>query len=241
MLQRTNVMRNSFPFYALTCALLVCAGTERAFAEPSCTETDTTVFYGNGVLTDRVGAFLSLTALQDHLAASLSDQEYQKLDFRTSLNASGGTIADLFESAIQDISTDVSSFWRWMSGIWVMPEWFRDRIVDAAAVIDEAALLMDLGTHVANYRSSILEGRRVVLVAHSQGNFFANQAYAHLTTAERASFGIVSVANPDSDVATRGNHTTLFEDLVIAAIRAVKIAIGAWLLSVPPGRCRECG
>jgi hypothetical protein len=116
-----------------------------------------------------------------------------------------------------------------------MTQSMRDRLVNAAAAIDATALVsgMDLTTHVTNYRAAILEGKKVVLVSHSQGNLFANQAYSSRSANERQSFGIASVANPDSFVAGNGPYTMLLEDLVVAAVRAVKLAVGG-ALPLPP-------
>jgi hypothetical protein len=183
--------------------LLFVAPIASAQSAPSvCSATNTRVFFGNGVLNDRIKAKLNLTTLQDALSATMATSDYEQLDFQLSFNATGGAIADLFESSIQDIASDISSFWRFLGAVVPMPTSFRERLVNAAA------------------------GKKVVLVAHSQGNFFANEAYGNLAASERQSFGIVSVANPDSFVAGGGPYTTLFEDLVIAAVRAVKIATG---------------
>ena len=58
----------------------------------------------------------------------------------------------------------------------------------------------DLDRHIQQYKSNILSGNKVIVVAHSQGNFFANQAWDKLAAHEKQSMGIVSVANPDSTV-----------------------------------------
>ena len=70
--------------------------------------------------------------------------------------------------------------------------------------------------HVARYRSDILAGEKVVLVAHSQGNYFANVAYGLLSSEEQASLGIVSVSNPDGQVAL--NQCTEEEPGTLGAI-----------------------
>jgi uncharacterized protein YfaP (DUF2135 family) len=64
----------------------------------------------------------------------------------------------------------------------------------------------------------------VILLAHSHGNFFANKLVDQLTTTERLSTRIVSVANVDTRVAGGALHTTLTEDRVVAAARALRPA-----------------
>ncbi len=56
------------------------------------------------------------------------------------------------------------------------------------------------------------------MVAHSQGNLFANIAHTGINQDVIDGFGIVSVANPDSYVAGYGPYTTIIEDVVIFAV-----------------------
>src|SRR4051812_24348523 len=43
--------------------------------------------------------------------------------------------------------------------------------------------------------SAILEGRKVIVVAHSQGNYFANEAYGRLSSSEKSTSISVSAAD----------------------------------------------
>jgi len=86
--------------------------------------------------------------------------------------------------------------------------------------------VQDLSTHVADYKTTILEGKKSLLVAHSPGNFFANQAFGSLSGLEQRSFGIVAVANPDSFVATGVHIPPLFEDLSFSSDYFGKNRIG---------------
>jgi hypothetical protein len=65
-------------------------------------------------------------------------------------------------------------------------------------------------------------GNRVLVVAHSQGNLYANAAYGNLASKDTVpmdAFGIVSVATPASRVAGGGPYYTLMYDLVISAVQ----------------------
>ena len=68
------------------------------------------------------------------------------------------------------------------------------------------------------YNRLLLECKRVVVVAHSQSNFYANMAAGGIDPNLADSFRIVSVANPTSFVEGEGPHTTIEEDLVIALV-----------------------
>lgn len=58
----------------------------------------------------------------------------------------------------------------------------------------------------------------VLLIAHSQGNLFANKMYELLTDKEKEKFAMVSVATPAGTVAKGGGYTTLHDDWVIKGI-----------------------
>jgi hypothetical protein len=193
-----------------------------------CTPKDAAIYFGNGVNTTRTQAKRALTTLENELHTFITSIEFERLEFVLAYNTTGGFADDLLESVIQDLQTDVTLFWRILSSRVPMPNSFRDKLLALAAAVDEAALAnnQDLAIHVTSYKNKILEGKKVVLVSHSQGNFFANQAYGNLSTTERSSFGITSVANPDATVASGGPYTTLYEDLVILAIRVAKHAAG---------------
>jgi hypothetical protein len=117
-----------------------------------------------------------------------------------------------------------------------MPDWFAGIMEELAVAKDAEALVTtdSLKDHLNDYKTKIAEGKKVLLVAHSQGNFFGNQAYGLLSNTERQSFGIVSVANPDSFVADDGPYTTLINDTFIWAITFVKAGLGLPSLPMTP-------
>ena len=75
--------------------------------------------------------------------------------------------------------------------------------------------------HIYDDNKDLCEGKKVVVVAHSQGNLFANIAYKGINKDNIDGFGIVSVANPSGYVAGDSSdtyYTTIEEDKVIAVI-----------------------
>ncbi len=100
-------------------------------------------------------------------------------------------------------------------------DWYK-----AAAINNLTALLGNPPT-TANYIEHrtridnwILEGKKVLFVAHSQGNLFANAAYNYAltkTTSESVKVVHVAPASP----ALNGEHTLADLDLVINGLRAV--------------------
>lgn len=195
--------------------------------------TGTVVVFGNGILSKQHDANASRDKLSELLNATLTPEEFNKITFGLAYNKSYGFTRDLYESLKQKILTDnvAVSFWRWLGGREVVPDAVREELTKIATQFDFSTRVAptDLNNHLALYRSSINAGKKVVVVAHSQGNFFANAAYERLHIGHDAitsrSFGIVSVANPAGFVGGGGPYTTLFEDLVIEAIAASTISL----------------
>ncbi|MBY4707380.1 hypothetical protein K6V18_20335 [Ralstonia insidiosa] len=80
-------------------------------------------------------------------------------------------------------------------------------------------------THVTDYTRDILDnGRRVLLVAHSQGNLYANASHRLLYTNPEVtpgSFGTIGVASPANYVAGGGEYITSDADVIINALRSI--------------------
>lgn len=206
-------------------------GDALAQSQPvACTPATALIAHGNGILTDFDDAVDSMEALSRALQDVLPAEEFQGIRFAVTYNSTNGFIADILESVVQDLSTDVTQFWRFWTNLLPMPENLQRLVEERVAQLDEAALVNtdSLQRHVDLYRVNILEGKKVLLVAHSQGTFYANQAFSLLTEADRRSFGIVSVALMDHFVAGEPPYPyiTLFEDLIVNVVRVVKAAAG---------------
>ncbi len=188
----------------------------------------TAVFFANGISNTILEAVNSLSELKAKLRTTLPRDQFNALDFKIAYNNSHGVLLDLFESVKQKVGGDTyaDSFWRWISNLDPMPDWLQEVAKTSLTAIDQTRLVSDgdLVSHLAMYRARILEGRKVLVVAHSQGNLFANAAYNILyngsTRITSRSFGIVSVANPASFVGGGGPYSTLSNDLIIGAIAA---------------------
>lgn len=193
-----------------------------------CVDKEAVVVYGNGVKSTKKATKLSIDDIEDALFFRLPKERFDRLDFDIAYNPTAGFLSDLLETFIQDQQTDTSQFWRFLAGLEIMPEALAQVFEDLATAIDEEALVANptLQEHVGFYKAQILEGKKVLLIAHSQGTLFANQAFFSLTAEEQDSFGIVSAALIDSFVAGGGTYTTLTEDAVVFALFLVKTAAG---------------
>jgi hypothetical protein len=153
------------------------------------------------------------------------------LGFDVAYNDTHSLPLDLLESTIQFLTGNVSRFWRILWEIDPMPDLVADQMLLLSNALDYSALLTtdSLLDHVKTYQNVIDEGKKVILVAHSQGNLFGNQAYNFLSTNERRSFGMVSVANIDSNVlgdfSEAAIYTTLSNDKFIQGLIAVQLGL----------------
>lgn len=186
------------------------------------------------LLPTRLSAKLSLDEIERALADELSLEEFEALEFAVTYNPTAGLYSDLLEAAVQELNLDSTSFWQFLLGVEPMPQPFQSLLEEITATVHEITLVeqQTLDNYVSFYKTQICQGKKVVLVAHSQGNLFGNEVFDSLTENEKASFGIVSVATPAHFVAgddrfVGDNHTTLEEDLIIEAIRIAKFLVGA--------------
>jgi hypothetical protein len=131
----------------------------------------------------------------------------------------------IFEVFRQREGEQAATFWRWISGLSLAPEWFRDLSLDLASHSDLRGAIIDtdLRQHVQRYKTVLMEGGRVLVVGHSQGNLYANAAHTNLAHDQSGlpmeAFGVVAVATPSARVAGGGPHVTRADDLVINAVR----------------------
>jgi hypothetical protein len=71
--------------------------------------------------------------------------------------------------------------------------------------------------NVHSYRAELALRNKVILVAHSNGNVYADEAYGRLTPAERTGVGVVAVATLLGSVPGNGPYVTLVEDTYLTA------------------------
>ncbi len=227
-------------------AFLLCAsllGVPMMALGASCEQSSKhALFYVNGVWNPtRDGARQALYALE-RLTAEMEGGT-ERFDIQLAYNDGDGYLSDLVEAAGQRFgaSMDWAMFALWVAG---------DAVPTALEVVYTRELgLATIGKflppkttsevlreHVSQYRVALCRGQRLVLVAHSQGNFFANatiESAEGLTPIEAANLRIVSVANPDNHIAASNaliGPVTLAEDAVISKVPGAMRA----LYSNPP-------
>jgi hypothetical protein len=150
------------------------------------------------------------------------------LSFDLAYNQTAGILLDIYDSYLQKVNLQEkpSFFWRIIANLTIPPEPAEQVILEEFSQIDLNSYVNqdDLDKHLAQYRAEFSKGH-VVVIGHSQGNLYANQAYNRLSLTEKGRFGIVAVATPSSSVAGYASgeepYTTLKEDRIIALVRSI--------------------
>lgn len=109
-------------------------------------------------------------------------------------------------------NNDPSQFWEWVANISIAPQWFQDIYIDYVTDLSNASYSnsADIRRMVAESLQDFRSGKKVVLIAHSQGNYFANMTYQYIKDnypQYQNSIGIVAVGSYASRVQDGGFHT----------------------------------
>lgn len=194
---------------------------EAAYA--SYCDKKTHVFFGNGMFNTESTATKSLKKLEAAMKSS-GDLPEDNWIFDVSYNHDE-RLFSIFQAFRQRQGESASTFWRWIRGVSLAPDWFREKTIELATQgdLEQAIRDADLRRHVQRYKTVLMEGGRVLVVGHSQGCLYANSAYTALAKDSddlpMDSFGIVAVGTPSSRVAGGGSYVTRTDDLVINTVR----------------------
>ena len=174
------------------------------------------IYYGNGMHITPARARVQTLQMDAKLRAALPAGA--KATYSYAYNNSEDDVTQVLQVLGQGLDDRSIQFQSWINVPSGAPSVFRSAVksVEQAATVSSYVKDADLAAHVARYKADLAAGRRVIVVAHSQGNFYANRAYEQLTS--KAGFAIVSVATPASFTAGDGPYTTLTTDQIITPI-----------------------
>ena len=138
----------------------------------------TDVYFANGILTSKEQAKQNAKLLTDLLARPDIPKVYVAYNHTFDSHfVKGGP--DLFESLLQKLSV-MKRIDMWLSN-------------DERVTVHQ----YDLNKQISAFKNSINEGRKVLVVAHSQGNLFTNEAYESLNEEGLDdAFDALSIASP---------------------------------------------
>lgn len=235
----------------LAAPLLLLVMTRQAEAGTCPDDRTNAIFTLNGVLTDPDEARANLRALVGAVSERMSSEEFIRTEFDFIYNENN-SLGDLLEVILQSKGLTESRIIRTMEGLESAPELTKaeqDQLANLEIWDGNRRNLAAFQRLKDTVRNTIVAGKRVVVVAHSQGNLLANSAAADstfLTAEQRRSYATVNVAVPDDRVQLSPNEYSLSDyitlrklndndpgphgDLVINPLSAILRSI----LSLPP-------
>lgn len=203
------------------------------------------LYFGNGVWTTSDDAFESVLSIQTRLKESMTSLSFSTMTVDVAYNRSSSKFGDVAETAGQILGAEWPSLlMAHLSGLSRLGRFvlspFKKPLNEALAQKASEAFLTtelsreDIASFVTRYTTDIGQGRKVVVVAHSQGNIFANRSFRELSSSQKDSFAVIPVASPDSVVeASYIGHVTFFSDIVISAVQALRALSGLPLAPLP--------
>ncbi len=202
-------------------------------------EQDYKIYYVNGVANTRAAAIASMKDLKAQVSQATRENglNIRCLEFGIAYNHSEGMVNDLLEAFVQrglqsDYPMLVPFIYSYEDLEMYEQLLFEDEYEDAYYLIQEIQtqefqatddIFVTLREHTNSYYDDLKLQKKLILVAHSQGNFYANSAYVEMTEnilyeqiGNDDNFSIVSVATPANRV--RGpdpnRYTTLLSDFI---------------------------
>lgn len=218
-------------------ALLAYPYIAQGFTNP-CIEGDTTeVFYLNGVWNTRFEAnhslFLLKQAYQRDLEAKYPGQHFV---FRLAYNRHEGLMRDIIETIGQKRNEiNDPEVHQWTAAEYLIlymtvrrfVAWVPVPAQPIATTIEgylaaRMTAIQDASAFIQMARTSLLEGKRELWFAHSQGNMFAGQVVATLMGEYPRSIGMIGLASPAAAAYNNSPYFTAHDDRVINALRLVQ-------------------
>lgn len=208
------------------------------------------IYYVNGVGNSKEEARLSLATLVAFVRDRVVKPANTCTSFRLAENPTAGYYVDILESANQRWELSPEQFWLALVDLGSalslsesQREEFASYVADSLAqriydnyANDQATILK----HVALYKDDYKNCRSILLVAHSQGNLYARQAFEQSALGSDGiplgAMHVVDVATPDIVTVNGGPYATSSTDRVINVIRSLINALPAntsWAPNAP--------
>jgi hypothetical protein len=186
-------------------------------AVPTCTtpEPSAIIYFGNGINTDRGSARSSLSRMSKELT---NEYNGQKLQYALAYNRTTGMATDLAQASAQSGVQNNRNILRWLNGKNLSPEWLS-KWLDEYLSKRNLDVATEVASHANFYLNDILHGKKVIVVSHSQGNFYVNEAKQllarQLRDGKMSSFAIFGVAVPADNIGgSSGPYLTNHRDFI---------------------------
>lgn len=208
-----------------------------------CDESDTVFVFMNGVRTIEEVAGEYLEYLDE--VYGKTDSKGNVIQYELLYNQTNGLddLVEVFEQRVLEqhiaLANRYELFFQALEGNGNWLDKIRDSFVAVDSIIktykdtlraeaaasltywrNNPATIHDYNEHRSRIDNWILEGKKLLFIAHSQGNLFANEAYRYATT-KTSSNSIKLVHVAPASVLTYGPHVLADQDLVINGLRAL--------------------
>lgn len=193
---------------------------------------DYNIYYINGMGNSQLDAMRSRKLLHDLVLPDISDSRVQYL-YQSNTGLFETMIERVRQQALLDHQRDIyKRYWRCVfepspdicNSVDPLAPSMHQLVIDTLGTLDENAYVQNrwLQAMVGVVRTAYNNGRKSLLVAHSQGNLYANQVVNYLQSTDpaiAACVNIVGVASPATYVAKSGPYETRNDDLAINGAR----------------------
>jgi hypothetical protein len=201
----------------ILCAFLFLIALPVTSSDFNCVKPKLTaaIYFSNGIKTDFRSAKSSLAELKAELGI---DYNSHSLVYKTAYNETGGMTTDLLEATAQSGTQNNRNIIRWLNGKQLAPEWFA-KWFEKYTIGRSVQVAQEGVNHANSYLNDILDGNKVIVVSHSQGNFYVNEAKellaSQLRNGKMRSFAIFGVAVPTNSIGgDSGPYLTNHRDVI---------------------------
>jgi len=142
-------------------------------------------------------------------------------------NGSEG-LKDLIEVYEQKVGESTVDFWKWTAAPGDAPDWFSSTYRNFfLGRFEKMRSIESMNNRLHSHIIKLVDGGglKLMLVPHSQGNLFVNEAYTGIKSENKLMFNsselkarVVSVATPANKIESENAYTTLNSDWVIRSI-----------------------
>ena len=183
------------------------------------------IIYVNGMDSNWIKA----TKNFEHIKKTFK-QRTQTSIFKMAYNGDESLILEIAEVVAQQIKQDnpslsTSKVWYQTALDWVSDQNAYWKKSIAKIVGDNYVNDRDLEFHITDKYLPLLQDKyKVVILSHSQGNFYANRAWNKIYEDDKRlskALGVVGIATPATYVANNGEHITNTNDIIINTVRVV--------------------
>lgn len=217
------------------CLAVFCSASLAYSACGPVSSADTTkIYFVNGIITSdyqaSVSASLIAKAYGPNLAVTHPNEHFE---FTYSYNYSISKMADILETLQQKIDEESNNdptvakytAYQYLSMIGTT---LGDTETSPVIKIAITGILVNKMTNsvtatelIQKCHTDLQEGKRVLLIAHSQGNLFANQAVSALMGQYSNSIGLIGIASPASVTVNSSPYLTANDDRAIDGLRLI--------------------